>query len=116
MANTAKQHTVTHMSDVLQTLEDMARDQKDELKTKLTDGYENLRDILKEVPSNISSAIKDSSDNISLFVNRTGKAAKEEAARVARTVDRQAHRSPWPFIASAAICGIAAGYFLRKRS
>jgi ElaB/YqjD/DUF883 family membrane-anchored ribosome-binding protein len=104
------------ITEALKLLEEAAKDKREELRHLVTDKYVNL----KQVVGTASGSMKDSMDVVK---RRAAEAAthardvgEEKARELARNLDENVHRNPWPYVGGVAVAALLLGYILGRKN
>ncbi len=106
---------IDRLSEAMQTLDELAAQEREAIKELLSGQFGNLRRTILEVEPELRSSIRTASEKFSRFASNTKEATKERMKEIGKNVDEKVHQSPWPFIGVSAIGGLIAGYYLANR-
>jgi len=109
------EHTSSEkISEALKLLEEAATQKKDELKSVMSDKYTHLRNAIVETESSLVKSLSDARKHAVEAAVHAKDVGVEKARELARGVEENVHRNPWPYIAGAAGVGLLLGYILGR--
>ena len=109
------EHTSSEkIAEALKLLEEEATQKKDDLKTVMSDKYTHLRNVIVETESSLVKSLSDAREHAVEAATRAKDVGVEKARELARAVDKNVHRNPWPYIAVTAGFGLLLGYILGR--
>lgn len=103
---------IDRLSDAMRTLDELASQEKEEIKELLSSQFGNLRKALTEVEPEVRKTLEHTSERFANFASEAKEATKEKAKQIGRDVDSKVHEMPWTFMGASAAAGILAGYYL----
>ena len=110
---------IDRLSDAMRTLDELAGQEKNEIRELLTSQFGNLRKTLYEIEPEVRETFKHASQRFSQFATSSKEEAQQRIKRMGRNIDTKVHQTPWTFIGisavAAAIAGYALGYNLKAK-
>lgn len=100
--------------EALKLLEEAAKEKKDELKSVVSDKYTHLKKVIAETEQRVGKSFSDAKDVSVEAIVHAKDVSIEKARDLARDVDQNVHRNPWPFIGGTALGGFLLGYLLGR--
>ena len=113
MADAARNYN--RLADAMKTLDELAMQEKDEIKDLLSSQYRNLRKTLLEIEPEVRGSIRHASEKISEFAHSTREAAAKTVKQIGHDVDEKAHEMPWVFMGISALVAAVGGFALGQR-
>ena len=102
------------LSEAMRTIDELASQEKQEIKELLSTQFGNFRKTLLEIEPEIRSTVRHTSDRFTQFASATKQVTQEKAKQMGRRVDQKVHEAPWAFMGLSALAGIVAGYYIRS--
>lgn len=103
---------IDRLSDAMKTLDELASQEKEEIKELLSSQFGNLRKTLLEIQPEVRKTLEHTSERFSHFASEAKEATKEKAKQIGHDVDRKVHEMPWTFMGASAVASVLAGYYL----
>ena len=110
-----KANRAERLTDALKLLEETAKEKKEELTTLLSDKYSNLKETLSDSTHNVAEKLGDVKVKAADAATRAREAGAEKAKEVAKTLDENVHRNPWPYVGGTAVVALLLGYILGRK-
>jgi ElaB/YqjD/DUF883 family membrane-anchored ribosome-binding protein len=106
---------IDRLSEAMKTLDELAFQEKEEIKDLLSSQFGNLRKTLTEIEPEVRGTLKSATQKITQLATSTKDATREKLKVVGERVDHKVHEMPWTFIGVSALTGMIAGYYLGNR-
>ena len=103
------------ISEALKLLDEAAHEGKDELKEMMVGKFGNLKDAVIAEEERVKRALSSAGRKVAAGAIQLKDVSAEKTKEVAVAVNESAHKNPWPYIAGAAIGGLALGYLMGHR-
>ena len=110
-----KANRAERLTDALKLLEETAKEKKEELTTLVSDKYSNLKETLSGSTHNVAEKLGDVKVKAADAATRAREAGSEKAKEVAKTLDENVHRNPWPYVGGTAVVALLLGYILGRK-
>lgn len=109
------EHTSSEkISEAFKLLEDVAKHQKDELKSAMCDKYMHLKNVIVEAEGSLVRSLSDAGRHAVEVAAHAKDVSVEKASALAHGVDKHVHRNPWPYIGGTVVVGVLLGYILGR--
>ena len=110
-----KANRAERLTDALKLLEETTKEKKEELTTLVSDKYSNLKETLSDSTHNIAEKLGDVKVKAADAATRAREAGTDKAKEVAKTLDENVHRNPWPYVGGTAVVALLFGYILGRK-
>jgi len=84
------------------------------LKSVMSDKYRHLRSVVMETENSVAKSLSSVSKHAIEAVAHAKDVSTEKVVEIAKDVNKNVHRNPWPYIAGTAVAGVLAGYLLGR--
>lgn len=114
MDSTARK--IDSLSEALHLLDEAAEDRRDELGQLIsTHKYSHLRKLMGTSPDELKKSFEEARENVVHLAHRVQEETKEAVKQTARSIDKEVHNHPWPFLGGVAASTLLLGFLLGKR-
>jgi len=103
---------IDRLSDAMKTLDELAGQEKNEIRELLTSQFGNLRKTLYEIEPEVRETFNKASQRFSQFATSSREEAQQRIKRMGHNIDTKVHETPWAFIGVSAVAAAIAGYAL----
>ena len=103
------------ISEALKLLEDVAKNQKDELKKMACGKFDSLKDVLSDEIC-IREKLALAGQKAAEMAKRMKEVSEEKAKEIAATVDENVRKNPWPYIGGVAVGALLLGFILGRKT
>ena len=100
------------LEEAFKALEDRARETNQDIRELFSNRYAGLEDQISEFNDQIKDSMRHTAERIAGVAARTEKFAEKKAKEVGEKVNKEVHYRPWPYVGSAAVCGLVLGSLL----
>lgn len=102
------------ISAALQLLSEAAKEKKDDIRTMISEKYVNLKEIVGGAGTTLSDSWQMTKSKVMEAAAGAKAVSSEKIQNVAKTVDDNVHRSPWPYLGGVAVSALMMGYFMGR--
>jgi ElaB/YqjD/DUF883 family membrane-anchored ribosome-binding protein len=112
-ANTATSND--KITEALKLLESTAKEKKDELRNLVVDKYAHLKDTFIDAEGSVKHHLDSVRKKATDAAEHARDISEEKAREIARTVDENVHKNPWPYLGGVAVGALLLGFVLGKK-
>lgn len=106
---------IDRLTEAMKTLDELAIQEKDEIRHLLSNRYQDLKKTLHELEPEVRGALKNTTERLSRFATSAKESTQEAVKEAGQRIDNKAHEMPWVFMGISALLSGAAGYYLGSR-
>ena len=101
----------------LEELDEAAAEKKDTIRRLIAEKYANLKEMLGGAGATLSESLAAAKKKVVEAATEAKNVGVEKIQGIAKTVDDNVRRNPWPYLGGAAFGALLLGYFMgRTRS
>ena len=104
------------LTEALKLLEEAAREKKDELSGLLANKYSHLKGVIVDKEQDLKETWLAAKQRTTEALTRAGEISKAKAEEVARELDKNVHKNPWPYIGGVALGALLIGFIFGRAS
>ncbi len=103
------------IAEALKLLEEVAKNQKDELKKATCGKFDSLKDALVD-ECNIREKLALAGQKAAEIARQLKETSEEKAKEIAGAVDQNVRKNPWPYIGGVAVGALLLGFILGRKT
>lgn len=102
------------ISEALQLLSEAASEKKDQIRSMISEKYCNLKDIVGGAGSSLGESWNQTKTMVLEKAVEAKNVSAEKIQTVAKTLDENVHRSPWPYMGGIAAGALVMGWLMGR--
>ena len=103
------------ITEALKLLESAAKEKKDELRNLVVDKYAHLKDTFIDAEGSVKNHLGSARKKATGAAGQARDISEEKVREIARTVDEDVHKNPWPYLGGVAVGALLLGFILGKK-